>query len=172
MMEPSGPNEPESMDQIISQRSGVGPNELIAGWQSVLSRMLDQMHPFLKPARIITFRRLSPYEQKVFQQIVQQVNVSEAAWGVYLPPSVRNQMIYTNQGLRIPAEETVPRDDGVLLFSRPVSHKTIVNGLLAHPPFAPAVDVYNRGALLAGYVYDGIDQCLADLTAVIQTHLP
>ncbi|NNK85508.1 MAG: hypothetical protein HKO91_08165 [Desulfobacterales bacterium] len=59
-----------------------------------------------------------------------------------------------------------------MLFSRPVSHKTIVNGLLAHPPFAPAVDVYNRGALLAGYVYDGIDQCLADLTAVIQTHLP
>jgi len=161
----------ESMDQTISRRSGVGPNELIAGWQSVLSKMLDQMQNFLQPARIITFQNLTPHEQRAFQQIIQQVNVPENVRGVYLPPSVRNQMMYTNQGMRIPAEEAVSKDDGVLLFSRPTSHQTIVNALLAHPPFAPAVDVYDQGALLAGYVYDGIDACLADLTAVIKTHL-
>jgi hypothetical protein len=33
------------------------------------------------------------------------------------------------------------------------------------------VDVYEKGALLDGYVYDNIDACLADLTAVIQIHL-
>jgi len=36
----------------------------------------------------------------------------------------------------------------------------------SHPPC-----VYDRGALLAGYVYDDIGECLVDLTAVIQTHL-
>jgi hypothetical protein len=59
-----------------------------------------------------------------------------------------------------------------LLFCRPTSNETIVNCLLAQPPFAPAVDVYDRDALLVGYGYNGIDECLADLTAVIQTHLP
>ena len=171
MMEPKRPVESESIDQTISRRSGVGPNELIAGWQSVLSRMLDQMQNFLQPARIITFQRITPHEQSVFQQIVQQIDLSEQVWGAYLPPSVRNQLMYTNQGLSIPADEAVPRDDGVLLFSRQTSHQTIVNGLLAHPPFAPAVDVYDQSALLAGYVYASIDECLANLTEVIQAHL-
>ena len=161
----------DSMGQTIERRSGVGPNDLIAGWQSVLSRMLDQMQPFLKPARIITFQRIHAYEQGVFQRIIQRVTMSANTWGIYLPPSVRNQLMYTNQGLDIPAGETVPRDDGVLLCSRTTSHKTIVNGLLAHQPFAPAVDVYDQGALFAGYVYDNIGECLDDLTAVIQTHL-
>jgi hypothetical protein len=79
--------------------------------------------------------------------------------------------MYTNQGTSIPADEAIPKDDGVLILSRPSSHETIVNGLLAHSPYAPAVDVYDHGALLAGYVYDGIGECLGDLTAVIQTHL-
>jgi len=170
-MKPKEPIELESMGQTIVRRSGVGPNDLIAGWQSVLSRMLDQMQPFLHPARIITFQRIHPYEQGVFQQIVQRVTMSEQAWGIYLPPSVRNQLMYTNQGLDIPAGEAVPRDDGVLLFSRLALHETIVNSLLARSPFAPAVDVYDQGALLAGYAYDNIDECLADMTAVIQTHL-
>jgi len=163
--------ESESMGQTIVRRSGVGPNDLIAGWQSVLSHMLDQMRPFMQPARIITFQHMQPHEQSMFQQIIQRITMSEQAWGIYLPPSVRNQLMYTNQSLDIPAGEAVPRDDGVLLFSHPTSHETIVNGLLAHQPYAPAVDVYDRGALLAGYVYDNIDACLADLTAVIQIHL-
>ena len=159
------------MDQTIARKSGVGPNDLIAGWQSVLSRMLDLMQPFMQSAHIITFQRMHPHEQSVYQHIIQRVTLSEQAWGIYIPPSVRNQLMYTNQGLDIPAGEDVPRDDGVLLFSRTTSHATIVNGLLAHQPYAPAVDVYDQGALLAGYAYDNIDACLADLTAVIQTHL-
>lgn len=170
-MEPKEPIETERMDQTIARRSGVGPNDLIAGWQSVLSRLLNQMRPFLQPARIITFQRINLHEQGVFQQIVERVALSEKTWGVYLPPSVRNQLMYTNQGTSIPADEAIPKDDGVLIFSRLTSDNTIINGLLAHPLYAPAVDVYDQGALLAGYVYDGKGECLAGLTAVIQTHL-
>ena len=168
---PKIPIESERMDQTIARRSGIGPNDLIAGWQTVLDRLLNQMRPFLQPARIVTFQRINLHEQDVFQQIIQHVTLSKQSLGVYLPPSVRNQLMYTNQGLEIPAEETVHRDDGVLLFSRTTSNEVIVNGLLARPPFAPAVDVYDQGALLAGYGYEDIDECLAYLTAVIQTHL-
>ena len=62
-MKTKEPIESESMDQTIVRRSGVGPNDLIAGWQSVLSRMLDQMQPFMQPARIITFQHIQPHEQ-------------------------------------------------------------------------------------------------------------
>jgi hypothetical protein len=117
-MKPKETIESESMEQTIVRRSGVGPNDLITGWQSVLSSMLDQMQPFLQPTRIITFEHIHPYEQGVFQQIVQRVTMPEKAWGIYLPPIVRNQLMYTNQRLEIPAGEAVPRDDGVLLISR------------------------------------------------------
>jgi hypothetical protein len=47
----------------------------------------------------------------------------------------------------------------------------VVNTLLAKPPFTPAIDVYDNGQLLAGYVYNTIDECIGDLTKVMQTHL-
>jgi hypothetical protein len=73
--------------------------------------------------------------------------------------------------LEIPPDEIVPKDDGVILASRTSSHATIVNALLAHAPCAPAIDVYDNGALVAGYVYHAIDDCLAAMSGVIQTHL-
>jgi hypothetical protein len=42
---------------------------------------------------------------------------------------------------------------------------------LAKPPFTPAIDVYDNGQLLAGYVYNTIDECIDDLTKVLQIHL-
>lgn len=74
-MKPKEPIESENMGRTIVRRSGVGPNDLIAGWQSVLSRMLKQMQPFLQPARIITFQRIHAYEQGVFRQIIQGVGL-------------------------------------------------------------------------------------------------
>ena len=170
-MTPKTDTQTTRLDQTISQRSGVGPNELVGGWQAILSNLLNQMNPYLKRAQIVTFQHLTTDESQIFQQAARQILVPQSVCGIYLPPSVRNQMMYTNQGRDIPADEGRPADDGVLLFSRHSSFDTIVNGLLAHPPCAPAVDVYENGALLAGYVYDSIDACLASITDVIQTHL-
>jgi hypothetical protein len=159
------------IDQTISQRTGFGPNDMVGGWQSMLGNLLEQLTPYLQPSRIVTFRHLNPSEKKIFERILAHVKVHETACGVYLSPSARNQMLYTNQGFRIPETALLPKDDGVLLFSRPSSHVTIINGILAHPPYAPAIDVYDHGALLAGYVYESIDDCLRSISQVISTYL-
>jgi hypothetical protein len=159
------------IERTISRRTGVGPNELVRGWQSILSDLLERLGPYLQPSRTVTFQCLTPDEKQTFQHIVQRVHISGNACGIYLPPSVRNQMLYTNRGLKIPPTESTPKDDGVLLFTRPFAHSTIVNCLLARSPCTPAVDVYARGALLAGYVFDSIDDCLTSLGDVVQTYL-
>ena len=47
----------------------------------------------------------------------------------------------------------------------------VVNALLAKPPFTPAVDVYDDGQLLAGYVYYTIEECIGGLSDIFRTHL-
>ncbi len=157
--------------ETISQRTGVGPSAMVKGWQSMLCNLLEQISSYLKPSQIITFRKLTPAEQQIFEKITKIVKVPEIVCGLYLAPSVRNQILYTNQGLKIPHEAARLSDDGVLLFSRPSSYNTLINVFLAHPPYAPAIDVYDQGALLAGYVYDSIDDCLASITQILSTHL-
>ena len=164
-------NNSDPVDEIITRRTGVGVSSVVSGWQAFLTQFLEQMDPYLQPGKIITFQHLRGLEIRRFEEIVSTIHISEDVCGVYLPPSVRNQMLYTNQGNDIPASESEPRDDGSVLFTRPLSHDTIVNVLLAHLPCTPAVDVYDRGALLAGYVYDSIEDCLLSIEKIIQTHL-
>ncbi len=161
----------QQIDQTISDRAGLGPNEMIKGWQSILIRLLNQLGSHLQPSRIVSFRTLTADEQQMFERIIDQVCIDSDACGVYLSPSVRNQMMYTNRGKEIPDEAKTPTDDGVLLFSRLSSHDTIINALLAHPPHAAAVDVYQDGALIAGYVFNDIDDCLAGIADVVTTYL-
>ena len=120
---------------------------------------------------IVTFKDIADGEARIFKRIIAPVTPPDDASGLYLPPSSRNQMMYTNQGLDIPADAVAPIDDGVLLFCRMESFATLLNVLLAHPPYTASVDVYHEGAYLAGYVYDTIDACLKNLTDVTRTHL-
>ena len=92
-------NNQSSVAETISHRTGVGQNELIGGWHALLSDLLNSMRSYLMPAQIITFQHLSPQEKQQFQHIFNRVHVPDSACGVYLPSSVRNQLMYSNQGL-------------------------------------------------------------------------
>ena len=159
------------IEKTIGHRAGVGKNELVNEWQAFLKGLLDRLHDYLKPAHIITFKDLTREERRWYETIVQRIQVPESACGLYLPPSVRNQMMYTNQGHQVPTEETEPKDNGALLFTQKSSHDIIVNALLAHPPCTPAIDVYDNGALLAGYVYDSLENFLESISEVVCTHM-
>ncbi|MFO8085967.1 MAG: hypothetical protein R6U27_16790 [Desulfobacterales bacterium] len=158
------------IEKTISQRTGCGPNERVKAWQSMLGKLLEQLSSYLQPSRIVTFRHLSPAEKQIFQKIVEKVELPKNVCGIYLSPSVRNQILYTNQGLEISDDAAMPKDDGVLLFSRPASHITIINVLLAYSPYTPAIDVYDHDALLAGYVYNSIDDCMSAISEVTRTY--
>jgi hypothetical protein len=133
------------------------------------------MAPYLQEGHLVTFRELKASERLFFEKRLQTIRVPATVEALYLPPSVRYQMLY-----RRPADAPHPipehspdhpPDEGIVLASRKNDLDIVINALMAKPPFAPAIDVYDNGQLLAGYVYQSIDECIAHLSKVLQTHL-
>jgi hypothetical protein len=62
-------------------------------------------------------------------------------------------------------------DAGVVVASHYNDFDVIVNVLFAFHPFAPAIDVYDRGQLMAGYQFETVDACIAELSTVLGRHL-
>ena len=133
------------------------------------------MDPYMSTGHLVTFRRIEERERKVFKKISQTISVPDTVGAIYMPPSVRFQMMYHRpEGEIQPVPDHSPDnppDDGIVLACRKSDFNVIINALLAKPPFAPAVDVYDGGQLLAGYVYNTIDECIRDLTKILRVHL-
>jgi len=133
------------------------------------------MAPYLREGHMVTFRRLTDQESVFFEKLRQKISVPPSAASIYIPPSVRYQMLYNRPaGEPQPIPEHSPDnppDKGIVLACRKNDFKLVINALLAKPPFTPAIDVYDDGQLLAGYIYNTIDECIGDLTKVLQIHL-
>ena len=118
---------------------------------------------------------VSVRNDKGFEKLQQIVAVPNSVGAIYLPPSVRFQMLYQrpkDEPPPVPEHSADnPPDEGIILASRKTDFKVIFNALLAKPPFAPAIDVYDDGQLLAGYVYNSIDECVDNLAKVMKIHL-
>jgi hypothetical protein len=161
--------------EIIEGRSPAGRQDLVEGWHKLLIKILGQMDPYMSKGHLVTFRRIDEQERKVFKKISQTISVPDTVGAIYMPPSVRFQMMYHRpEGEIQPVPDHSPDnppDDGIVLACRKSDFNVIVNALLARAPFAPAVDVYDDGQLLAGYVYNTIDECIRDLTKILRVHL-
>lgn len=154
--------------QTIEQRVGSGHSEIVAGWQFVLQDMLNRMQPFLKPASIVTFQQILAEEKVFFERLFDEVPVPTVAHAFYLPPSVRHQMLGGQSG---DSDDIGVSDAGVVVASRVDNHDVIVNALFAMGACTPAVDVYEKGQLVAGYQYLSIDACRSELGTVLGRHL-
>jgi hypothetical protein len=161
---------------IIESRSPAGRHDSVQGWHNLLIKILLQMGPYLKAGHLVTFRRLEDQEIVFFEKLRRKVIVPDSVGAIYIPPSVRFQMLYQRpEGQLQPIPENSPDnppDKGIVLASQRNDFGVVINTLLAKPPYAPASDVYEKGQLLAGYVYNTIDECITDLTKVLQIHLP
>jgi hypothetical protein len=159
----------------IEKRVGVGPNDSVSGWQQFLARILHTMAPYLQAGRLVTFQDLLPIEKAFFRSLHAGIRVPPRAAALYIAPSVRHQMMYTNQQPRpahLPAFDLEAQQDaGVLLASGANDHRVIVNALFAHPPCTPAIDVYESGQLIAGYTYYTIEECMAAIGPLLQVYL-
>lgn len=160
---------------IIASRTTADRKPLVQGWHELLKNLLSQLAPYLRAGRLVTFRTLTAPERRFFEKLHQKVVVPPSVNAVYLSPSVRFQMMAHRpaeepQRTADPSAEHSP-DEGILLAGRTADLDIIVNALFAKPPFTAAIDVYDRGQLLAGYVYNTADECIADLSNVLQVHL-
>jgi hypothetical protein len=154
--------------QVVEKRVGRGPTEIVSGWQSVLKNLLEKVNSYLKPGAMVTFQSLTPREKDHFTVFSSRVKISPACAAIFIPPSVRQQMM---GGWAGDNPGTEPSDAGVIIASRPGNFSIIINVLFAHPPFTPAVDVYENGQLSAGYQYDSIEACQSELGEILDRHL-
>lgn len=165
----------ERLAKIIEGRLTAGRHDVVRGWHNLLKDLLSQMAPYLREGHLVTFRELKATERLFFENRLNTIKVPAAVQALYLPPSVRHQMLYKRpEGAPQPIPEHSaehPPDEGILLARRKNNINVVINALLAKPPFAPAIDVYDDGQLSAGYVHNTIDECIANLSQVLQTHL-
>lgn len=154
--------------RVVEQRAGSGPTEMVAGWQALLDDLLNRMSPFLKPGGVVTFQRLTPEETEFFERLNTDIIVPSSAAAIFLPPSVRHLMM---GGQPDHFDAASLSDAGALIASNPDTHDTIVNALFALAPFTPAIDVYDQGQLVAGYQYQSVDACCAELGTILHRHL-
>jgi hypothetical protein len=168
-------SENERIAELIESRSPHGPNEMVQGWHELLKNILTKAAPFMVPGHLVTFQKLEDTEKAFFEDIHRRMVIPQKVTSIFLPPSVRHQMMYQRPGgdsKSIP-EHTAdnPPDLGIILACREADLDVIVNALMAKSPFTPAIDVYDHGELIAGYIYNTIDECISDLARVLRGHL-
>ena len=171
------PNNSDSsrIADIIESRSPAGQQEIVQGWHQMLKRLLNKLEPYLIEGNLVTFRHLKEQEKTVFDYLHQNISVPLATAAIYMPPSVRHQMMYHRpKGEAQPISEHSPDnppDKGIVLAGCKKDLSVIVNALLAKPPFTPAIDVYENGKLLAGYTYNTMEECIGEISKVLRIHL-
>lgn len=154
--------------RVVEERAGVGTTEIVSGWQAILVDLLNRMKPFMKSGVIVTFQHLTTSEIDFFERLQREVGIPQSAAAIYLPPSVRGQMLGETQAIN---DASGQPDAGVVVASRHGAFDVIVNALFAFHPFTPAIDAYDRGQLIAGYQFENIDACIAELSHVLDRHL-
>jgi hypothetical protein len=165
----------ERIADMIESRSPAGQHEPVQGWHKLLKNLLLKMAPYMRAGQLVTFQTLNDDEKTFFEALYPNITVPESASALFLPPSVLFQMLYgrsgpTSPSILEPSPDNAP-DDGIILASQLNDYSVIVNALFARPPFTPAIDVYEAGRLLAGYIYSNIDECVDKLTEVLNIHL-
>lgn len=156
------------MARVVEERAGVGITEIVSGWQAMLVDLLNRMKPFLRPGVMVTFKHLTPSERSFFERLNNDVRIPQSAIAIYLPPSVREQML---GGTWVISDASGQPDAGVVVASHHDDFDAIVNVLFAFHPFTPAIDVYERGQLMAGYQFENLEACIAELSTVLDRHL-
>lgn len=103
-----------------------------------------------------------------FERLKNEVRIPQSAAAIYLPPSVREQMLGEKQVIN---DASGQPDAGVVVASHHDDFDAIVNVLFAFDPFTPAIDVYERGQLMAGYQFENVYACITELSIVLDRHL-
>jgi hypothetical protein len=161
-------SENRRLAQVVEERAGVGTTEIVSGWQAMLVNFLTRTKPFLMPGATVTFQHMTPFEMTLFERLSNEVRIPQSAAAIYLPPSVRKQMLGEKQVIN---RDSGHPDAGVVVASHFDGFDVIVNVLFAFQPFTPAIDVYERGQLMAGYQFENVNACIAELSTVLDRHL-
>lgn len=156
------------VSQTMEYRTRPGHEAVVAGWQQFLTRMLEQMAPFLRSGHLVTFQQMEDDEKALFEALHGNIEIPETVRAIFIPRSVLNGMMYPDNAV---PDNQKPSEAGIILAIKEDRYDRILNAVFAFPPFTPAVDVYEEGKLLAGYVYNTIEECAGELSGIVATYL-
>ncbi len=93
------------------------------------------MAPYLREGHLVTFRSITDRESVFFEKLQQKVTVPISVGAIYMPPSVRFQMLYRrpqSEPQPIPDHSPDnPPDDGIVLACRKADFNVVINALMA-----------------------------------------
>jgi hypothetical protein len=158
----------EIVSRTMEYRTRPGTEAVVAGWQRFLTRMLERMSPFLRPGHLVTFRQMEDDEKALFEALSANIAIPEGVRAIFIPRSVLHGMMYPGNDATLNRK---PSEAGIILAMRGEEYGRILNAVFAFPPFTPAVDIYEEGRLLAGYVYNTIEECAGALGGIVETYL-
>lgn len=164
-------DESQRIARIIEERTMPGSEKIISGWQNYLGDMLTRMDVYLAPGRLVTFQHMLSEERRFFETLHASVAVPDTVGAIYLPHSVIRDMMAAHPDAEAHNLPRKSSDTGIVLAARKRDFNIIMNAVFALPPFVPAIDVYENGRLLAGYIYHTIEECIQDLARVMRTYL-
>jgi hypothetical protein len=79
-------------------------------WQDILTDIMTRMKPFMISGRLVTFKTLLENESEIFKLLLISISVPDGVLALYMPPSVRHQMMYANHGAD--AQIAIDHDSG------------------------------------------------------------
>lgn len=157
--------------ETVEKRVGVGKTAIVSGWHDVLKNILSNFSPYLKAGKLVTFQAVEEWEKAFFEDLFIAVTVPGKTCGLFIPPSVLRQMMYPEPSENKQHTTVKPQSDkGILLVSRCGDFNIVLNALFAMPPHSPAVDIYDNGSLMAGYLFDSIEACKEQLSGIMATY--
>jgi hypothetical protein len=156
----------QHVSRVIDARTGAGPSDMVAGWQRMLGDLLAAYAAYLRPGELVTFQQVEQSEEAFFEQLRSRLTVPPEAVALFLPPSVRHQMMGDS-----PSAASDAQDSGSLIASRAATFAPIVNVLFTRPPYTCGVDVYAQKSLLAGYAFASPEACLRELSQILHMFL-
>lgn len=164
-------DETQRIAKVVEKRTMPGSEKIISGWQNYLADILTRMDGYLLPGRLITFQHMLLEERRFFETLHASVAVPDTVRAIYLPHSVILDMMAAHPDA---GTDNLPRknsDTGIVLAARKRDCNIILNAVFALPPVVPAIDIYENGRLLAGYMYHTTEECIQDLAGVMRTYL-
>jgi hypothetical protein len=166
---------PPGDQRPLETAHGSKPGVLVDGWYRTLKSQLERLEPYLVPGRLVTFQQVAPEEKAFYESLAETVTLPRAVCAVFIPPSVVQQAMWPPASGTVKAASSsysgVAPDAGAVAAQRCGDTSIIVNALFSFPPYAPGIDVYQKGHLLAGYTFQDRDTCAAELSGLLTTYL-
>lgn len=160
----------EAVSPRIQQWIKEGKDPRVAHWQGGLEAVLKVLLPCLEPGRLTPAAPLTEAEWEVFARSLAVVDLSPNLHAAFLPDSIAGKINPP------PSAEKLQRVDGTdpslkLLIERPGAETRILCVELSDRARKTGVDIFQGGALLGTYDFEGQEDCFDALNKIIRTHI-